>query len=55
VCSAERIVHIHVSEFRETLAELLHFGRVGFGFVALLVLGGAFLLDVEAQVLEQDD
>lgn len=46
---------VDVTEGSQALAELLYFGFVGLGLVAGLVLGAALLLDVEAQVLEQDD
>lgn len=44
-----------ITEGSEALAELLNLGLVSLGLVALLVLGGTLLLNVEAQVLEEDD
>lgn len=52
---AERVVDEHVAELGERRAELLDRLGVGLGLVAVLVLARALLLDVEAQVLEEED
>ncbi|KAJ6445317.1 hypothetical protein O9K51_00076 [Purpureocillium lavendulum] len=46
---------VDVTEGGQALAELVDLGLVGLGLVAVLVLGAALLLDVEAQVLEEND
>lgn len=51
----ERVVDKDVAELGEARAELLDLLRVRLGLVAVLVLGRALLLDVEAQVLEEED
>ena len=53
--SSEGIVDVDIAELCEFLSELLDLGRIGFGLGTVLVLDRPFLLDVEAQVLEQDD
>ena len=45
---------VDVTESSEALAELLNLGLVGLDLVALGVLGAALLLNVEAQVLQQN-
>lgn len=44
-----------ITKSGQALSELLDLGLVGLGLVALLVLGAALLLNVEAEVLEEDD
>ena len=44
-----------VAERGESLAELVHLGLVGLDLVAVLVDALALLLDVEAEVLEEDN
>ena len=55
VRSAKGVVDIHIAELREALTEGGDRGGVGLGLRAVLVLDGSLLLDVEAEVLEQDD
>lgn len=55
VCGAEGVVDVHIPQRCEALAEFLHVALVCFDFVAVLVLGAAFLFRVEAQVLQQHD
>ena len=55
VRSAKGVVHIHIAELREALTEGGDRGGVGLGLRAVLVLDGSLLLDVEAEVLEEDD
>lgn len=45
----------YVTQLGQALPELLNLGFVSLGLVAVGVLGGAFLLDVESQVLEQNN
>lgn len=52
---AERVVHVYVAEVGEPLTELSDLGGVGLGLVALFVLYGALLFDVETEVFEEDD
>lgn len=51
----ERVVDVDIAKRREALTELLDVLWVGFGLLALLILYGPFLLDVEAKVFEKDD
>lgn len=46
---------VDVTEGSQALAELLDIGLVGLDLLALGILGGALLLGVEAQVLEQNN
>lgn len=50
-----RLTDVDVTEGSETLAESIDLGLVGLDLLALSVLGTAFLLNVEAQVLEKDN
>ena len=45
---------VHIAESGKAFPEFLHFGLIGFGLIALLILGRALLLNVESQVLEED-
>lgn len=51
----KRIVHVDVAEFREVLAELRNLDRICLYFLAILILGGSLLLDVEPKVLQEND
>ena len=55
VGGAESIVHVDVCKFAEAGAEGCHLGGIRLHAVALGILALALLLDVEADVLEQDD
>lgn len=55
VGGAEGIVDVDVSQGSQSLAELGDGGSVSLDLLALGVLGAAFLLGVEAQVLEEND
>jgi hypothetical protein len=55
VGSAESVVDVDVTKSGQALAESLNLSLVGLGLVAVLVLGRAFLLNVESEVLEEDD
>ncbi|KAI3485128.1 hypothetical protein L1887_51565 [Cichorium endivia] len=55
VGSAEGVVDVDVTELGEAGAELLHLGGVGLDLFAGLVGALALLLDVVAEVLEQED
>ena len=55
VRGTERVVDVHIAESGERLAEGLDCGGIGLDLVALLVLDGALLLDVEPQVLKEND
>lgn len=49
------LTDVDITKSGQALSELLDLGLVGLGLVALLVLGAALLLNVEAEVLEEDD
>ena len=55
VSGSKGIIHIDVTKFREVLAELSNLGGIGFDLLALLILCGPFLLDVEPKVLQEND
>ena len=55
VRSAKRVIDVHIAEPGERITERLEGGGIGLDLVALLILDGALLLDVEPQVLEEDD
>ncbi|KAI6777240.1 hypothetical protein HG530_001185 [Fusarium avenaceum] len=49
------LTDVNVAKSGQALAESLNLSLVGLGLVALLILGGALLLNVESEVLEEDD
>ena len=49
------LTDVDITKSGQALSELLDIGLVGLGLVAITVLGAALLLNVEAQVLEEDD
>lgn len=55
VRSSKCVIDIDIAEAGERVAEGLEGGGIGLDLVAVLVLDGALLLDVEPQVLEEDD
>lgn len=55
VGSAERVVHVDITETGEAGAEFRNLGRVSLGLRAVLVLDRTLFLDVEAKVLEEDE
>ena len=55
VRGTERVVDVHIAESGERLAEGLDCGGIGLDLIALLVLDGALLLDMEPQVLKEND
>ena len=55
VRGAKRVVDVHIAESGERLVEGLNGSGVGLDLVALLVLDGPLLLDVEPHVLEEND
>lgn len=55
VGGTEGVVHVHVTKVGEPLAELGDLSGVGLSLVALLVLDGALLFDVETEVLKEND
>ena len=52
--SAERVVDVNIAEFGQAGAERLHFFRISFQLGAVFQLYLAFLLDVVAEVFEQN-
>lgn len=49
------LTDVDVTKSGQALAESLNLSLVGLGLVALLVLGGTLLLNVESEVLEEND
>lgn len=49
------LTDVDITKSGQALSEFLDLGLVGLGLLTLLVLGAALLLNVEAEVLEEDD
>lgn len=50
-----QLTDVDIAKGSQAFPELSHLLLIGLGLVAVLVLGGALLLDVEAKVLQQHD
>lgn len=53
--SAKGIVHIHIAELLQALAESLNLCGIGLGFAAVCVDSLALFLHVETQILQQNN